>query len=74
MVKQLKTKLTSSFDKIYFATNGGKGELTDKGRDVINIVISKLTQTLSGLKFQIYFTSWEEMKQQHFPYYTLKIN
>jgi len=73
-LEQLKTKLTSSFDKIYFATNGGKGELTDKGRDVINIVISKLTQTLSGLKFQIYFTSWEEMKQQHFPYYTLKIN
>ena len=72
---KLKATLTSSLDKIYFATNDGKGELTDKGRGVINTVINKLTDTLSGLEFQIYFTSWEEMKQQHFPYYyTLKIN
>jgi hypothetical protein len=72
---KLKATLTSSLDKIYFATNDGKGELTDKGHGVINTVINKLTDTLSGLEFQIYFTSWEEMKQQHFPYYyTLKIN
>lgn len=67
--------LSHNLKKIYEATEKGRGKLTEQGRSVINRVIDKLTETLNTkFQFKIYFTSWEDMRNNdQYPYYYMRL-
>lgn len=76
----IKNLLSENLKKIAYAT--GRDRATEKTKRIvlnddisvaIALFIRDIKNAFHALGFQIYFTSWEQMKAEHFPLYTLKM-
>lgn len=78
--EDIKMWLSENLRKIGLATGmdlaTGRTARIDLNDDIlvaITLFIREAERVFSILGFQIYFTSWETIKREHFPYYILKM-